>query len=139
MKNLIYNLEEIDSIASEIIANSKTNIICLYGEMGAGKTTLVKALLKRIGVIDPGNSPTFGLVNEYSDSNDTLAFHFDLYRINDFEEALDIGIEEYFSLGKYIFIEWPEVIKELLPDTRTELYISVREDLKREILLINCD
>ena len=84
--------------------------------MGVGKTTLIKSLIKQLGAVDSGNSPSYGLVNEYHNANGKLvAYHFDFYRIESEEEALDMGIEEYFNSNAYIFIEWPEKIAKLLP------------------------
>lgn len=94
------------------------------GDMGAGKTTLIKAVCSCLGVSDIVTSPTFSLVNEYEDQNGDPVFHFDFYRINDEKEALDIGIEEYFYSESYCFIEWPSKIPNLIPEEHLEISIS---------------
>ena len=91
-------------------------IFALYGTMGAGKTTLIKALCKELGSEDYVTSPTFALINEYSTSTGALIYHFDFYRIKKLEEAYDLGYEDYIYSGNYCFIEWPEMIESLLPD-----------------------
>ena len=91
-------------------------IFALYGTMGAGKTTLIKALCKELGSEDYVTSPTFALINEYSTSSGALIYHFDFYRIKKLEEAYDLGYEDYIYSGNYCFIEWPEMIESLLPE-----------------------
>lgn len=103
--------------------------------MGAGKTTLIKEICKQLGVEDNISSPTFSLVNEYETKNGELAYHFDFYRITDEEEALDIGIEDYFYSGNWCFIEWPENVENLLPLDAVEIHITILEDGKRNIQL----
>jgi len=112
-----YQLEQIDSAARQIIAAAGEEKIWVFqGQMGAGKTTLIKALAAEMGVIDQVSSPTFGIVNEYEAAGSTKIFHFDFYRLDDPTEALDIGIEEYFYGGEYCWIEWAEKIAQFLPD-----------------------
>ena len=111
----------------------ENRIFCFYGPMGIGKTTLIKAMLQHLGAVDLGNSPTFGLVNEYHNAQGQLvAYHFDFYRINSLEEALDIGFEDYLASDVSIFIEWPEKIEGLLPEDyhRVSLYF-VDENTRR--------
>jgi tRNA threonylcarbamoyladenosine biosynthesis protein TsaE len=116
------SLSHLPAIASEIISHSgNSRIFLFYGEMGAGKTTLIKAICEYLGVTEPATSPTFSIVNEYDGRNDKI-FHFDFYRLKNETEALDMGYEEYFYSGAYCFIEWPEKIPNLLP----EHYISIR-------------
>ena len=103
--------------------------------MGAGKTTLIKALATEFGVIDQVSSPTFGIVNEYSSAQGTAIYHFDFYRLDDPTEALDIGIEEYFYSGDYCWIEWPEKIAEFIPDNFLLIRIQTDGDQSRTITL----
>ena len=111
-----FHKQDLPLVAETLLKNSMHNCFCFYGDMGVGKTTLIKELLKELGAVDLGNSPTFGLVNEYHDNNGKLlAYHFDFYRIEHEEEVFDMGIEDYFSSGAYIFIEWPEKIPNLIP------------------------
>lgn len=123
--------------ASELILNfaGPTKVWTFYGEMGAGKTTLIKTLCEKLGVTDMVSSPTFSIVNEYATSAGEPVFHFDFYRINTEREALDIGCEEYFYSGDYCFIEWPSRIPGLLPDQRLEIHIK-EEDSIRTIQVI---
>ena len=104
--------------------------------MGVGKTTLVKALVKELGAVDVANSPTFGLVNEYHDENDSpLAYHFDFYRLNDEMEALDMGFEDYLNTGTWLFIEWPDKISSLLPEDAVGVFLHFIEENTRSIEL----
>ena len=130
-----YREEEIDQVATEVLkAAGKNEILCLYGSMGAGKTTLIKAMVKKLGAEQAGNSPTFGIVNEYSASDGSLlGYHFDFYRIEDEKEALDIGLEDYLYQDTWIFVEWPEKIESLIPDDAKKLYIEVLDGLTRKI------
>jgi tRNA threonylcarbamoyladenosine biosynthesis protein TsaE len=108
--------------------------VLFYGEMGAGKTTLISAIVKEMGATDFASSPTFSLVNEYEITNDTI-YHFDLYRIKNQYEALDMGIEDYLYSGSWNFIEWPEKIVNLLPEKVTVLELSLAEDGGRVLKL----
>ncbi len=134
MEKIIYNLDKIQQIASKVLAGFNQNIICFHGPMGVGKTTLIKTIIKELGVVDSGNSPTFGLVNEYHNANGELvAYHFDFYRIENEEEALDMGIEDYFNSDAYIFIEWPEKIAGLLPEDSTKIHLHLIDKKTRLI------
>lgn len=104
-------------------------------EMGAGKTTLIKALCEAFGVIDDVSSPTFALINEYVDGQGTPFYHFDFYRIKNEEEAMDIGVDEYFYSGNLCFIEWPEKIPSLIPDEFLRIFITINSDDTRKIVL----
>lgn len=117
MEKIFYNIGNIASTAKEVLSGiDKPQVVCFNGPMGVGKTTLIKALIKELGAVDSGSSPTFGLVNEYEDTaGNTLAYHFDFYRINSEQEALDMGVEDYFDDEKWVFIEWPERILGLIP------------------------
>ncbi len=108
-----YLLSEIDSVAREILDNTKSKTLLFYGEMGAGKTTLIKSLVKALGATDIASSPTFSLVNEYETKNGTI-YHFDFYRIEDENEALDMGIEDYLDSQGWKFIEWPQKIEKFI-------------------------
>lgn len=102
--------------------------------MGAGKTTLIKSLLEELGAVDKGHSPTFGLVNEYHNSEgELLAYHFDFYRINNEEEVFDMGLEEYFEADVWIFIEWPEKISNLLPPDHQKIQLQFVDEKTRSI------
>lgn len=111
-------------------------IIALYGELGAGKTTFIQELCGQIGVTQRVTSPTFALVNEYTASNTQIIYHFDFYRLDQPEEVLDIGFEDYVSSGHLCFIEWPEKIESYLPPDTLRLYIDVQEDKSRLIRLV---
>ena len=121
---------QIPGIASQIISFAgNTRIFLLYGDMGAGKTTLIKSLCECLGTTEPVTSPTFSIVNEYIGTTNKI-YHFDFYRLKNQTEALDMGCEEYFYSGACCFIEWPEKIPDLLP----EHYISIRINITGENL-----
>jgi tRNA threonylcarbamoyladenosine biosynthesis protein TsaE len=129
------SLDELDYIASDILKKFPgPQLFALYGEMGAGKTTLIKRFCKALGSPDLVTSPTFSLVNEYQTENSGSIYHFDVYRIKKPEEVMDIGYETYFYSGNYIFVEWPELISELLPEKYVYILIRELEDGSREIL-----
>tara|TARA_R110002012_G_scaffold59995_2_gene156992 strand:+ start:11048 stop:11464 length:417 start_codon:yes stop_codon:yes gene_type:complete len=131
-----FQLDEIQDVAKEVLQKVPNKVLCLYGDMGVGKTTLVKALVKQLGAVDLANSPTFGLVNEYSDENDTpLAYHFDFYRLNDEMEALDMGFDDYLSSDAWLFIEWPDKISTLLPEDAVSVFLRFIEENTRSIEL----
>jgi tRNA threonylcarbamoyladenosine biosynthesis protein TsaE len=132
-----YTLNQIDDIAKRILSSTKRKIFLFYGSMGVGKTTIIKAFAKELGVTDNVSSPTFSLVNEYLDERGKPLYHFDFYRIENEEEALDMGIEEYFDVDAYCFIEWPEKIKNLLPLDAVNVFILENENSTRSITLEN--
>ena len=129
-------MNEIHDVAKELLEKAPNKVVCLYGEMGVGKTTLVKALIKELGAVDVASSPTFGLVNEYSDANEVpLAYHFDFYRLNDEMEALDMGFEDYLNSDAWLFIEWPEKIPSLIPNDAVSVFLHFIEESTRSIEL----
>jgi len=133
---LKYTLSEIEKAAEFILDNLHTNVVLLEGEMGSGKTTLIKVLAKKMGSIDEVSSPTFALVNEYHTPKKKI-YHFDLYRLNDPEEALDFGIEEYLDdQSAYVFIEWADIIQDILPDNSQKIRIIVKDFQTRELQII---
>jgi len=132
-----FALEELPQIAKELLsAIGNHKIITFYGEMGAGKTTLIKQLCKTLKVTDTIQSPTFSIVNEYLTEDNQQIYHFDFYRIKEEEEALDFGVEEYFYSGNYCFIEWPEKIPNLIPEKAVKVSIILTEDNKRLITIL---
>lgn len=128
-------IESLDKINDAAKAFTKImgdhTIFAFRGEMGAGKTTFIKAVCEALGVDEVINSPTFAIVNEYGSANGELIYHFDFYRINSVEEAYDFGYEDYFYSESLCFIEWPERIESLLPNNTTNVHISVNSDNSR--------
>ena len=129
-----YDITGIDEIAKLVITKAKNKTLLFNGQMGAGKTTLIKAICNYLGVEDTVTSPSFSLVNEYQGSSD-LIYHFDFYRIEDEIEALDMGIEEYFYNNDWCLIEWPQNLKNLLPLEAIEIHLTILKDGKRNIKL----
>lgn len=130
---LIYSLAEINYISKKISKQLNNQIVLFKGPMGSGKTTLIKSICKYLNFNDNISSPTFSLVNTYENNTNNIIYHFDLFRIKNLEEALDIGIEEYLDSGNKCFIEWPEIINELLDFKCTTIEMSVVDDNKRRI------
>jgi len=129
------SLIQLPGIASKIISfAASSRIFLLYGDMGAGKTTLIKSLCDCLGTTEPVTSPTFSIVNEYSGTNNKI-YHFDFYRIKNQTEALDMGYEEYFYSGAHCFIEWPEKIPDLLPQHYISIRIEVTGSNSRRIII----
>lgn len=132
---ITYNQNEIQLVAEQLLKNSTSKIFLFYGEMGVGKTTLIKEIVKQLGVSESSNSPSFSIVNEY-DTPEGAVYHFDFYRINHIAEAFDIGLEDYLYSNNYIFIEWPEKIISLLPDNANKLFININQNGSRTLKLI---
>ena len=131
-----FQLNEIQQVAKSIIEVTPGKQLFFYGEMGAGKTTLIKALVKELGAVNSGNSPTFGLVNEYHDTQgDLLAYHFDFYRLKNEIEALDMGLEDYLGSNAWVFMEWPEKIKSLLPEDAVSIFLHFIDENTRSVEL----
>ena len=145
MEIRIENLDNIRAAAREFIQNmGDAHVFAFYGKMGAGKTTFVKAICEELGVEDVITSPTFAIINEYSIDNHDVQrstfnvqriYHFDFYRIKKLEEVYDMGYEDYFYSGALCFIEWPELIEEILPDDAVRVSIIEQQDGSR---LVKC-
>jgi len=134
MQILIENTDQLDKLVDKFIRYTEGhNIFAFYGSMGAGKTTIIKAICNELGSIDKVTSPSFTLVNEYKTNHGELLYHFDFFRIKTQEEVFDFGFEEYLVSGRKCFIEWPEKIESLLPAETVKVYITVKPDLTRII------
>lgn len=120
----IHDLGQIDALAADFVSQmTGARVYAFYGEMGAGKTTFIKALCRALGVEDVITSPTFSIINEYTTPKETI-YHFDFYRIKKLEEVYDMGYEDYFYSDALCFIEWPELVEELLPEDTVRVHIS---------------
>ena len=134
MKWTIHNLEETKQVAAQFLEYvGEHTLFALYGPMGVGKTTFVKAIGECLGVEDDITSPTFAIVNEYLTAQGDSIYHFDFYRLNEASEAFDFGCEEYFYSGCKCFMEWPEKIDEVLPNDVVNCYFTEKEDGTREL------
>ncbi len=132
----INSLKEINAVAKEFLSLvGDKRVFALYGAMGVGKTTFVKAICDEMGVQDTINSPTFSIVNEYHTSKEAIIYHFDFYRIEDVKEAYDFGYEDYFYSKAMCFIEWPEKIESILPDDAVEVLFEEQMDGSRTITI----
>ena len=130
-----FNLQDLSFVAKGILRNVPNKTLLFYGTMGVGKTTLIKELSKQLGVTDVINSPTFSLVNEYEIIKGKI-YNFDFYRIKSEEEALDIGIEDYFFSGHWNLIEWPENISNLLPPNSTKIEMNKNQNGTRTLNIV---
>lgn len=130
-----FSLEELPQVAKEFINEMDDSRIFLFeGEMGAGKTTFIAEICRQLGADDDFGSPTFSIVNEYADSKGNPIYHFDLYRIDSPQEALDMGAEEYFDSGEICLVEWPDRLGPLTPDNARTVTINVNDDGSRSLI-----
>jgi tRNA threonylcarbamoyladenosine biosynthesis protein TsaE len=126
-----FTMEQLGDIASDILARDPNQrVFAFYGQMGAGKTTLIKALCDQLKVSDVVGSPTFSIVNQYMTQHGESVYHFDFYRMKKPEEAYDIGYEEYLYSGNFCFLEWPEIIEPLLPEDVKRIFIEDRDGIR---------
>lgn len=136
MEWICENLSDLPATARRLLDVAGNHKVWVFeGDLGAGKTTLIKALCAQLQVVDNVSSPTFSIVNEYATSNGDTVYHFDFYRIRHETEAIDIGVEEYFYSGDYCFIEWPSKIPSLLPDKYLKITLILVSENQRRILL----
>ena len=136
MEIKINSIDEIGAAAKEFVAAmGDRTVFAFYGKMGAGKTTFIKAVCEELGVEDVINSPTFAIVNEYVDGNGSPVYHFDFYRIKNMQEVMDMGYEDYVYSGNVCFMEWPELIENLLPDDAVRVVIEEEADGSRTVKL----
>ena len=138
MNNQIYDissLHQLSECARLLLTLSDNRIFVFYGEVGAGKTTFIKHLCHHLNVVEPVSSPTFSIVNEYMTSENKKIFHFDLYRLNNIEEVIDMGVETYLNTDNYCFIEWPDLIESLLPKNYSILNIRF-VGCKRKLIVL---
>ena len=134
MKEIVIDsLDELKDVAEAVIESLEgRNVVALFGAMGAGKTTLISAIMEHLGSTDNVTSPTFALVNQYNTAANEPVYHFDFYRINRIEEAFDMGYEEYFYSGDLCLVEWPELIEDLLPEDAMVVRIEVLSPTERK-------
>ncbi|HEY6142012.1 MAG TPA: tRNA (adenosine(37)-N6)-threonylcarbamoyltransferase complex ATPase subunit type 1 TsaE [Flavobacterium sp.] len=130
-----FSLDQLEEVAKQILKQNPNKVILFHGEMGVGKTTLIKVLAKTLGVNDVTSSPTFSLVNEYQTTNNQTVYHFDFYRLKNEIEALDMGADEYLYSGNWCFIEWAEKVANLIPESHSTISISLLPDGKRFLSL----
>ncbi|GLB51979.1 tRNA (adenosine(37)-N6)-threonylcarbamoyltransferase complex ATPase subunit type 1 TsaE [Neptunitalea chrysea] len=132
---ITYNLSELRQTAEQILDYCTSKTLLFEGEMGSGKTTLIKEIINCLGISDTTSSPTYGFVNVYESANGTVVNHFDLYRLNVIDEAYDIGLEEYFYNDNYNLIEWPEVALDIIPDNGYTIIIEkISENIRKLII-----
>ncbi|AOW10061.1 tRNA (adenosine(37)-N6)-threonylcarbamoyltransferase complex ATPase subunit type 1 TsaE [Flavobacterium gilvum] len=130
-----FSIAQLEDVSKQILSQSPNKVILFNGEMGVGKTTLIKQLCKTLGVKETTSSPTFSLVNEYHTDNNQTVYHFDFYRLNKETEALDMGVDDYFYSGNWCFVEWPEKIESLIPHQHTSITIELLPNGERSLVL----
>ena len=137
MKEIVIDsLDELKDVAEAVIESlDDRNVVALFGAMGAGKTTLISAIMEYLGSTDNVTSPTFALVNQYNTASNSPVYHFDFYRINRIEEVFDMGYEEYFYSGELCLIEWPELIEDLLPEDAMVVRIEILSPTERRFTI----
>lgn len=128
-----FSLNELSDVAQKVLKNSDSKVLLFYGKMGAGKTTLIKEIVKQLGVLDVTSSPTFSIVNEYLNDQNEPIYHFDFYRIENETEAYQFGAEEYLDSGNWCLVEWPEKVQNLLPLDAVEIHLTVNDNLIRTL------
>lgn len=135
MEIRINDISDLPGVAKHLIDHLDLNAVWAFeGEMGAGKTTLILEILKQLGVAGAEGSPTYSLVNEYRGGSGQSIYHFDMYRLNSLEEAMDIGVEEMIYDNNLCLVEWPKKVEELLPEETIWLYLSIHEETHSRIL-----
>jgi tRNA threonylcarbamoyladenosine biosynthesis protein TsaE len=133
---VIASLDELKDVAEAVVESLEgRNVVALFGAMGAGKTTLISAIMEHLGSTDNVTSPTFALVNQYNTAANEPVYHFDFYRINRIEEAFDMGYEEYFYSGDLCLVEWPELVEQLLPDDAMVVKIDILSPTERKFTI----
>ncbi len=137
-EKIVYQINSLDELAkvAELFVQEvlpKVRVFAFEAPMGTGKTTFIKAVCEALGVQDVINSPTFSIVNEYDNEKGELIYHFDCYRLNDLEDAYNLGAEDYLDSGAYCFIEWPEILLDLMPNEYALVKLSLNEDNSRRI------
>ena len=134
--NIVFSLDQLEEVAKQIIAQNPDKVILFHGEMGVGKTTLIKQLCKSLGVTEATSSPTISLFNEYQANDNQLVYHFDFYRLKNEIEAMDMGVDDYLYSGNWCFIEWAEKIPSLVPEPHSVVTIELLPNGKRSLELI---
>jgi tRNA threonylcarbamoyladenosine biosynthesis protein TsaE len=134
--DISYTINDIDNVAKQLLENVSAKTLLFYGDMGVGKTTLIKAIVKALGSQDIVTSPTFAIINQYQSQEDPI-YHFDFYRINDIEEAYNFGVEDYLYSNYWCIIEWPERIQSILPKYADRIDLVLNPDNSRTLKL-NC-
>ena len=133
---VIASLDELKDVAEAVVESLEgRNVVALFGAMGAGKTTLISAIMEHLGSTDNVTSPTFALVNQYNTATNEPVYHFDFYRINRIEEAFDMGYEEYFYSGDLCLVEWPELVEQLLPEDAMVVKIDILSPTERKFTI----
>ena len=133
--NITFSINQLQEVAQQLLDQNPNKVILFNGDMGVGKTTLIKQLCKTLGVEEATSSPTFSLVNEYQTAKNEIIYHFDFYRLNKENEALDMGVEDYLYSGNWCFIEWSEKIESLIPEQHSIITIALLADGNRSLEL----